>query len=342
MLFLCMLANHPHRIRAEEPGGTASDESAAMLSRVHSTVERGIEFLQTDTVKWRKERECATCHHGTMTIWALSEAKSHGYHIDDEALTETVKWTKERLLERIDLPRDTRPGWSMVNTSSLYLSMMAMHVPTQDAVSADELKRIGVHLLKHQESDGAWAWSSAPPKNRPPPFFESDEVATLLAYIVLGPRVPNDPKEKSEIRDARARGAAWLKATTPNDTTQATAYRLLRAIHERQPEESLAVIRTEFLARQNQDGGWGQLKDAASDAYATGQALFVLNVAGVPNDRPEVRRAAEFLAATQKEDGAWPMVPRAHPEATPSNNIVPITYFGSAWGTLGLSRMFPK
>ena len=38
----------------------------------------------------------------------------------------------------------------------------------------------------------------------------------------------------------------------------------------------------------------------------------------------------------------WPMTPRAHPGATPANNTVPITYFGSAWGTLGLMRLFPK
>ena len=31
-----------------------------------------------------------------------------------------------------------------------------------------------------------------------------------------------------------------------------------------------------------------------------------------------------------------------HPGVTPSDNVVPITYFGSAWGTLGLTRSVAK
>src|SRR5262249_22260139 len=152
-------------------------------------------------------------HHGTMTVWAFSEAKSRGYEVAAENRAEAVKWTKGRLLERIDLPRDPRPGWSMVSTPALYLSVMALSVPGQDAVSADDRRRIAGPLVRHQEADGSWAWSSAPPRNRPRPVFESDEVATLLAYAALGPRVPADPKERSEARDAREKAAAWLAKT---------------------------------------------------------------------------------------------------------------------------------
>jgi len=304
-------------------------------------VERGLAFLQKDAAKWRKDRECSTCHHGTMTVWALCEARSRGYEVAPEALAETAKWTKDRL-ERIDLPRDTRPGWSMVSTPALYLSVIALAVPGQDAVSADELRRIAGHLLRHQEADGSWAWSSAPPKNRPPPVFESDEVATLLAYLALGPRVPADPNEKSEARDARERAAAWLAKAKPSDTTQAAALRLLVKVRAGEPAEALRPSIDEFLGRRNGDGGWGQLRGAPSDAYATGQALYVLSLAGVANDRAEVRRAVAFLVATQKDDGSWPMTPRSHPGATPAANPVPITYFGSAWATLGLLRSVPR
>src|SRR5262245_41300584 len=204
---LCFLTFGVAPARADSP------KSGATPQQARKAVERGLDFLQKDVAKWRKERECSTCHHGTMTVWALSEAKSQGYDIAPETLTDTVKWTKDRLLERIDLPRDTRPGWSMVNTPAIYLALMALSVPKQDAVSADDRKRIAGHLLRHQETDGSWAWSSAPPKNRPPPFFESDEVATLLAYMVLVPQAPADPKEKSEVRDAREKAAAWLGKT---------------------------------------------------------------------------------------------------------------------------------
>ena len=97
-----------------------------------------------------------------------------------------------------------------------------------------------------------------------------------------------------------------------------------------------------LLAMQNRDGGWGQEQGLASDAFATGQALYFLSLAGVKNGRAEVQRAVSFLVARQKEDGSWPMTSRAHPGAKPFTSPVPITYFGSAWATLGLLRSVPE
>src|SRR5262249_5894431 len=154
-------------------------------------------------------------------------------------------------------------------------------------------------------------------------------------YLALGPQVPADPKEKSEVRDAREKAAAWLAKTKPSDTTQAAALRLLVKARAGEPARTLQTEIDQFLARQNKDGGWGQLKDAASDAYATGQALYVLNLIGVKNDREEIRRGVALLVQTQKEDGSWPMTSRAHPGEKPFTNPVPITYFGSAWATIG-------
>ena len=56
----------------------------------------------------------------------------------------------------------------------------------------------------------------------------------------------------------------------------------------------------------------------------------MLSLAGVKTDREEVRRAVTLLVDTQKEDGSWPMTRRGHPGVTPSANVVPVTYFGSA------------
>ena len=84
------------------------------------------------------------------------------------------------------------------------------------------------------------------------------------------------------------------------------------------------------------------MRGAASDAYATGQALYVLRLAGVTGDRGAMHRGVAFLVSTQKEDGSWAMAGRAHAGAAPSKNLVPITYLGSAWATLGLMRTVPK
>src|SRR5581483_7544795 len=71
---------------------------AATPQQARAAVGRGLDFLLKDAAKWRKEHECSTCHHGTMTVWALSEAKARGYEVAAGELAELARWTKDRLL----------------------------------------------------------------------------------------------------------------------------------------------------------------------------------------------------------------------------------------------------
>src|SRR5262245_50368566 len=75
---LCALAFGLGPVRADSPKAAASPQQG------RKAVERGLEFLRADAARWRKERECSTCHHGTMTVWALAEAKSQGYDVPAE------------------------------------------------------------------------------------------------------------------------------------------------------------------------------------------------------------------------------------------------------------------
>ncbi|HVJ82240.1 MAG TPA: prenyltransferase/squalene oxidase repeat-containing protein, partial [Planctomycetia bacterium] len=302
-------------------GGAMSRAEAPNAEAGRKAVEKGLQFLQKDAAKWRQEKKCANCHHGVMTVWAFSEAKATGFAVAPEVVAENVKWTKNTL-EKIDQPRDSRPGFSMLSTPALFLSAMALGASNQDALSADELKRIGAHLVRHQEKDGSWAWSSAPAQNRPPPVFESDEVATLIAYSALEPGEKAEPKEKTEIRESRQWAAAWLAKTKPSDTTQGALLQLLVKSRSGESAESMRKPIEAVMARQNKDGGWSQVKESPSDAFATGQALYVLRQVGVEKDRAELQRGVAFLVKKQKEDGSWPMASRAQPGATPFKNPV--------------------
>jgi Squalene-hopene cyclase C-terminal domain len=335
-----ILAVGPAPTLADPPNDKAVGGTTPGLESARKAIGSGLAFLKTDATKWREERKCATCHHGTMTVWALSEAKSQGFQIDAETLKDVTSWTKERL-ENIDTPRDTRPGWNMLSTPAVYLALLSLAVPSQEAVSPDELKRITGHLLRHQESNGSWAWSLAPAKNRPPPVFESDEVVTLMACMVLSPPASADRGEKSPARDGRARAAAWLTQNKTGTSTQARSLELFREVLAGKAPRDLDPPIKKLLRMQNPDGGWGQERNLPSDAYATGQALYFLSLAGVVRDNTEIKRAVTFLVANQKDDGSWPMTSRSHPGEKPMSNPVPITYFGSAWATLGLLRSVP-
>src|SRR5262249_48614461 len=80
---------------ANSGNATTPDKRADAPRKGRLAIERGLTFLQTDAVQWRKERQCATCHHGTMTVWALSEAKVQGYPVEAATLADMARWTKE-------------------------------------------------------------------------------------------------------------------------------------------------------------------------------------------------------------------------------------------------------
>lgn len=321
-----------------EPGPEGGRATTATNEQVRQTLERGLGFLERDALKWRKEHECATCHHGAMTVWALAEAKGHGYAVGAETLADFTKWTKDRWLATIDQPRDSRPGWNLVNTAAIYLAVMSQSSPALDVLSLDERRRIADHVARHQEADGSWL--SPPYANGPPPVWESAAVRVLWADLAL--RTGDTPQsEAASVRSSREKAAEWLRQAEPGQSTHAMVLRLLAQVRVGKSMSELQPAIDQLLAKQHSDGGWGQIGDLASDAFATGQALYVLNLAGVRNDRAEIEHGVAFLVKNQNDDGSWPMKSRAHPGAKPFTNPVPITYFGSAWAVLGIVRSVP-
>ena len=54
---------------------------------IRTAIADGLKFLAADSVEWKTERKCASCHHAPMALWALHEAKKHGYTVDDKAVS---------------------------------------------------------------------------------------------------------------------------------------------------------------------------------------------------------------------------------------------------------------
>src|SRR5262249_20037686 len=138
---------------AVEPGIAAARDPASHVDAAKA-IAKGLDFLQKDAVRWKAERECSTCHHGTMTVWALTEARRQGYAVDQPFLTEPRAGAKGRL-RAPSAPRAPRPGWGMVNPISFYLSLMAQNQPGQATLSQAELRGIAEHTARRLEDDGS-------------------------------------------------------------------------------------------------------------------------------------------------------------------------------------------
>ena len=315
----------------------AEDRAAAMTPEQRAS-KRALTFLTKDAAKWRETRGCATCHHGTMTVWALSEARRQGYEVDMEALADVAQWTKEQFVPQFRGPRDPRFGYNFVNLAGIYLAVMSQDLPV---LSRQEVNQVAVHLARHQEPDGVWLLP--PGGNGSPPTWESPETVALLAALAWERQAPDDSAEATAARVSREKMMNWLGSTKPTDTIQAAALRLVLGARNGVTGDQLKPQAEALLKRQESDGGFRQTSALPSDAYATGQTLWALSIAGVKIDRPEIKRAVSFLVANQRDDGSWPMTGRNHPgfDSAKARNPVPITYFGSAWATIGLVRFVP-
>jgi squalene-hopene/tetraprenyl-beta-curcumene cyclase len=308
------------------PVGAAAADPAP---NVRETIDRGLTFLAKDNLAWKEKRPCAECHHAPFTIWALNEGKKQGYAVEEKALADLTAWAVAR-----DIPARA-PKQEPVDLNEAPL-LLALGVEAGDArATQDGLKKLLTSVLGDQGKEGSWKLSY---EFRP--IGSSPEVLTTLALLALS--APNAPDLGQAGKAARERGLAWLRGARPDEELQAAALRLILWRRLELPSREWEPLVEKLRSAQNADGGWGQLKKANSDAYATGQALYALAEAGVKPDDEAVRKAQSFLAKTQREDGAWTMVSRAiMRDGKPPKNLEPITHAGSAWAVLGLVRSAP-
>ena len=89
--------------------GTASaQEPRPKPADVNATIDRGLAFLAKDALAWKKEHNCASCHHASLVVWATREAKLRGHAVDEPVLTELTKWVAESGDGKFGLARPRR------------------------------------------------------------------------------------------------------------------------------------------------------------------------------------------------------------------------------------------
>jgi len=312
--------------------GFACADEPAKPPDLQSTIDRGLAFLAQDAVAWKKQYNCASCHHAALTIWALREAKDRGYAVDETVLADLTKWIAEAGDGKNSLPRpDSAPR--AFHSKALYFSLGLAALSQPNEIERQGRKRLLATVLGDQLDDGSW---SSWPDTRPPIFGKSDETVTALAVLALLPEAATGDAPAIAARD---RALQWLAEHQPASDHQALAMRLLLLRKAGRPEAEWQPLVKQLLDRQNADSGWSQAPEMSSDPHATGQALYALAHAGRKGDDPAVQRAQAFLIKTQGETGSWTMTSREiKPGDGGAKNLVPITGAGNAWAILGLVR----
>jgi hypothetical protein len=308
----------------EPPAGAgAADADAA-----RKCIERSLPFLEKGAVEWMQTKKCATCHHVPMMLWTHYEARRHGFPVNDKAVQELESQALAHYLGHPELTptgQDTGFMEKKLGPGTVYLSLalQANPAPGDEAVKA--LEKLRDNFVARQNENGSWTT-----KVNQPPLVDGHDAMTMLILTALG---TGDLNGKN--REARERAVGWLKETPAREESQRLVLRLLVAVQSGDKDEISRNVER-LRSQQQEDGGWKQVASHATDALATGQALYALSAAGVPSDDAAILRARAFLSSTQAEDGSWLVHTR-----NPNGHDPIISFYGTGWATLGLLRTLP-
>lgn len=241
---------------------------------------------------------CVSCHADHLNGVAVSAAKPLGIPADYKLearqanSTASLRGSMEQQLFQIQDPPEGVDGmeFSLLQITSAELA---------PKLATDSLVH---HIAALQRKEGDW------PNYGPvrPPLEDGGFSHTAKGIRVL--RLYPIPGRQAEFDDRVERAARWLEKAEPRTTEDRTMQLLgiAWAGHKAPPDRVQQLI-----SKQQADGGWAQTDNLASDAYATGEALWALHESGIAPSDPACRRAVDYLLRTQQDDGTWHVVTRA-------------------------------
>ena len=326
---------------ADEP----RTQSAALNLRVQQSVDRATKYLQKECSTWWSTRACYTCHHMAMPLLAFAEADLNGYATDRKFTSDMVeavigspqKLISSKLFDDPNGPQDTRPLAKGVRVGAAFIAVAARAMPSVTPAQIQSLHYIADHIEKKQRADGGWEFFlSRPPIN--------ENETTEAAWLIMALQGETKSDASDAHRAALAKALAWYDQAKLGDDLGDKVLKILVALRGGKSRAELQPAIDELFRLQQPDGGWSQLPDGKSDAFATGESLYVLTMAGYTVTKPEIKRSIEFLLTTQKPDGSWTMSSRSSPCGKPGSAklLTPITVGAASWATMGLARAVPK
>jgi len=304
--------------------------------QIRTAVDKSLPLLEISADYSRSERSCFTCHHVSFPAITANAAWQRGFKVDQTNLDAQLKRTHAELtsdVERFLQGRFPNGKGDQIGHAMWLLKDLGWQA---EQTTADAVR----FLVGHDQDHPTWM----PDANRPP-TVGSPFTTTFVVLQALDFYQPSDLSY--EHRKRRRSAVGWLRETASFDTED-MVYRL-RALHLVDPEA--AENKTEaqkLLEAQREDGGWAQLPQMNTDAYATGTALAALVDTGqLKTDSPQYQAGTDFLLNRQKEDGSWHVESRTQPRQPFYNSLFPhqkdqfISAAASAWATYALVKSFP-
>jgi hypothetical protein len=273
--------------------------------KARAAAQRGLDFLVRESRAWQDGHQCYGCHVHAVTLEAMAVGRHHQYAIADVEMKRLVN-------AMLTLPGGARGpvGFSYHDGSLLAPSKafggaaFARWDQWIDASLRDDLVKTAGELLKFQQEDGSIDLDWVNPPVGAGAIQGTFQAAQTWRQVYA--RTADDrwlpPLQKAE---------RWLtsaaRALGDDASMQDLDYALLglTAAGMGANEPLVASLQKRVLARQNQDGGWGFVPGEASNAFATGQALYALRMLGLGDGEKTIDRGTSWLVTNQAESGGW-------------------------------------
>jgi ankyrin repeat protein len=324
---LTSAAHHKMQLEAASTPAIASSHHGDPGTRsIPNAVERALTLLEKQSYNFIRIGGCNSCHSQDLPSAAAAFARTRGLKAPDAIpqLPASMMPTPERVMD-LGIVAVTGTAWELFD--------LGMNGVPSNAYT-DAVARL---IKAMQTPQGHWSTN----ESRRPPMSAGEYQATALAIYALKQYTPAG--EEASTTQALANAAAWLERARP-DTTQDRAFHLL-GLRWASGQPAIASSAAQALAAmQRSDGGWSQLPGTDSDAYATAQVLYALNVGGnIAVTDPAFRRGIDYLLRTQAGDGSWHVKSRSiwlqpyFESGFPYGQDQFISAAGTAWASMALT-----
>lgn len=268
--------------------------------RPADAIRLAVSRLQPVGPAFNNRTKCNSCHNQNIPGMAITAAKRHGIPIDESLAGHSLQASSRNLggaRREAVLLGDSYGGGFQNNALFTLLEMAEAHQPATPLTDA-----LVLGLASHQLSDGSLPLAN----DIRPPLTGSKFTATVLFIRALAAYAPDG--RRAELTASRDKAMAYVQATEPRDT-QERVFKMLGLLWGGASRADISSAVDNLVALQRADGGWAQMPTMTSDAYATGEAVWALNL--VRASAPSAQKGIAYLLRTQLDDGTWFVQTRA-------------------------------
>ena len=314
---------------APPPTAPMTSHAAVPARAPAQAVEHAMTLLEKQSDRFVRTAGCNSCHSQDLVSAAAAFARGRGVRAPSRI---------SQLPASMTVPAERVMDFGFVALTGVVWELFddGMNGAPRSAFTDSVVRAIKAM----QTPQGHWSSN----ESRRPPMNAGDYQAAALAIYALKHYGP--PAESASTEHAVNKAADWLVRASPQHT-QDRAFQALGLAWAGRREAARAAAQ-KLVAMQRSDGGWSQMSTLASDAYATGQALFALYEAGgvAPAD-PTYRRGVDYLLRTQAADGTWHVKSRSiwlqpyFESGFPYGQDQFISTAGTAWASFALAAAAP-